>query len=139
MRDSRPGVPCFVTSNQPSSLFALGTAAVTAVVAAFVCLFPGQPLEATAHALAYFGCVWAAPGPFPFVCDIAAHPRLHANCWVQRPLRHVRRRTGASNRLRGCTPRVAPASGMRRNPPIPLCWLWHLAQQALNQSSQSSH
>lgn len=50
----------------PSSLFALGTAAVTAVVAAFVCLFPGQPLEATAHALAYFGCVWAAPGSFPF-------------------------------------------------------------------------
>ncbi|KAL4420339.1 hypothetical protein ABPG77_006146 [Micractinium sp. CCAP 211/92] len=28
---------------------------VTAVVAAFVCLFPQQPLEATAHALAYFG------------------------------------------------------------------------------------
>ncbi len=29
--------------------------AVTAIVAAFVCLFPDQPLEATAHALAYFG------------------------------------------------------------------------------------
>lgn len=29
--------------------------AVTALVAAFVCLFPQQPLEATAHALAYFG------------------------------------------------------------------------------------
>ncbi len=29
---------------------------MTAVVAAFVCLFPQQPLEATAHALAYFGC-----------------------------------------------------------------------------------
>lgn len=28
---------------------------VTALAAAFACLFPQQPLEATAHALAYFG------------------------------------------------------------------------------------
>lgn len=28
---------------------------VTALAAAFACLFPDQPLEATAHALAYFG------------------------------------------------------------------------------------
>lgn len=93
---------------------------MTALVAAFVCLFPQQPLEATAHALAYFGCAAALLYRMLFLDARAGHVLALPAMFQPAPWRYLRkpchampchcRGAALQSPPRSCFPHCTPAA-----------------------------